>query len=116
MKKKLIFIAVLLLVLIIFALVYPLIVDPVKPDDIHAVFFDKNDKKVSAVFYAGESASVDLVLPDGRKFSLPRKMSASGARYADKNEDVVFWNKGDMIFIEEHGKEIFKGYEKGQSK
>jgi len=116
MKKILIFIAVLMLALAILALVYPLIIDPCKSNGVHAVFFNKNDRNVSAVFYAGENASVDLVLPDGRRFSLPQAMSASGARYADKNENVVFWNKGDMIFIEEHGKEIFRGYEKGADK
>lgn len=116
MKKIFIFIAVLMLALAILSLIYPLIIDPGVPNEVRAVFFDKNDKKVSVVFHAGDNASVDFVLPDGRKLSLPQAISASGARYADKSENVVFWNKGDMIFIEEHGKEIFRGYEKGVDK
>jgi len=113
MKKIFIFIAILLLALAISSLIYPLIIHSIAQKEIRSVFFDKNDKKVSAVFHAGDNASVDFVLPDGRNLSLPQAISASGARYADKNENVVFWNKGDMIFIEEHGKEIFRGYEKG---
>ena len=47
--------------------------------------------------------SVDLVLSDGRNFSLPQAISASGARYANPDEAVVFWNKGNTAFITEGG-------------
>jgi membrane-bound inhibitor of C-type lysozyme len=32
---------------------------------------------------------------------LPQTISASGARYANSNESIVFWNKGDTAFITE---------------
>lgn len=32
---------------------------------------------------------------------LPQAISASGARYADKDEYTVFWNKGDTAFMSE---------------
>jgi membrane-bound inhibitor of C-type lysozyme len=36
-------------------------------------------------------------------------MSASGARYANKDETFVFWNKGDTAFVTEgkDGKETY---------
>jgi len=44
---------------------------------------------------------VDLVLGDGRRLSLPQTLSGSGIRYADADETVVFWSKGDGAFLEE---------------
>lgn len=55
-------------------------------------------KTIGATFY---KTKVDLVLSDGRKFSLPQAISASGARYANANESFVFWNKGNTAFISE---------------
>ncbi len=44
---------------------------------------------------------VDIVLSDGRAMTLPQTMSGSGARYANADELVVFWNKGDDAFVTE---------------
>jgi membrane-bound inhibitor of C-type lysozyme len=55
-------------------------------------------KTIQAAYY---QASVDLVLSDGRSISLPQAISASGARYANADESVVFWNKGNTAFITE---------------
>ncbi len=57
-------------------------------------------KTITAIYY---SDSVDLVLSDGRSFTLPQAVSASGARYANTDEAVVFWNKGNTAFITEGG-------------
>ena len=57
-------------------------------------------KTIQASYYTD---SVDIVLSDGRNFSLPQAMSASGARYASADESVVFWNKGNTAFITEGG-------------
>ena len=42
---------------------------------------------------------------------VPQAMSASGARYANKDETFVFWNKGDTAFVTEgkDGKETYSG-------
>ena len=55
--------------------------------------------------------SVDLKLSDGRSLKVPQAMSASGARYANKDETFVFWNKGDTAFVTEgkDGKEAYSG-------
>ena len=65
-------------------------------------------KSIAATFYA---ASVALKLSDGRSMTVPQAMSASGARYAKKDETFVFWNKGDTAFVTEgkDGKETYSG-------
>jgi membrane-bound inhibitor of C-type lysozyme len=73
-----------------------------------AIFTCKDGKSIDASFYADK---VDLKLSDGRSLSLPQVMSGSGARYANKDESFVFWNKGDTAFITEGtaGEETYSG-------
>lgn len=61
----------------------------------------ENSKSIIATFYPTNDNKVDLVLSDGRKISLPHAISASGARYANSDEKIVFWNKGTTAFITE---------------
>jgi membrane-bound inhibitor of C-type lysozyme len=63
-----------------------------------ATFKCKDGKSIDATFYAD---AVDLKLSDGRNIKLPQAMSGSGARYANKDESFVFWNKGDTAFVTE---------------
>ena len=73
-----------------------------------AVFKCQGGKSIDATFYAN---SVSLKLSDGRSLMVPQAMSASGARYANKDETFVFWNKGDTAFVTEgkDGKETYSG-------
>ena len=73
-----------------------------------AVFKCDGGKSIDATFYA---SSVDLKLSDGRSMKVPQAMSASGARYTNKDETFVFWNKGDTAFVTEgkDGKETYSG-------
>jgi membrane-bound inhibitor of C-type lysozyme len=73
-----------------------------------AKFACKQGKSIEATFYADRVA---LKLSDGRSMTLPQAMAASGARYANKDESFVFWNKGDTAFVIEGkgGKETFSG-------
>lgn len=73
-----------------------------------ATFKCKDGKTIGATFYA---SSVDLKLSDGRSLKVPQAMSGSGARYANKDETFVFWNKGDTAFVTEgkDGKETYSG-------
>jgi len=57
-------------------------------------------KEVRALFYEDK---VSLSLSDGRTFDLPHVISGSGARYANDDESVVFWEKGPTAFITEAG-------------
>jgi membrane-bound inhibitor of C-type lysozyme len=63
-----------------------------------AAFKCKEGKSIDATFYAD---AVDLKLSDGRSMKVSQAMSASGARYANKDESFVFWNKGDTAFVTE---------------
>lgn len=87
-----------------------LIAAPVLAEALVAVakFACKQGKSIEASFYADK---VDLKLSDGRSMTLPQAMAASGARYANKDESFVFWNKGDTAFVTEgkDGKETFSG-------
>ncbi len=53
------------------------------------------------------NATVNLVLSDGRRVSLPQAISADGARYANPDESFVFWNKGNGALIQEYGKTTY---------
>jgi membrane-bound inhibitor of C-type lysozyme len=65
-----------------------------------AEFMCDDDKSIKAVFYPEK---VELTLSDGRTVQLPQTISGSGARYADADEAMVFWNKGNTAFITEGG-------------
>jgi putative hemolysin len=78
-------------------------------DTVHALFRCGDGKTVDAVFSNGTTGSVSLVLSDGRSLVLPQARSASGARYANASQSLVFWNKGDTAFIEEDDKPTYSG-------
>lgn len=73
--------------------------------DIQAVFSCADSKMIFADF---SDRQVTLTLSDKRAYALPQTISASGARYADEEETVVFWNKGNTAFIQEDGVETFR--------
>ena len=125
MKKNLIFI-ILIIVLIISGILYlnnkdKNLVTPNTSNFIDQVFYTCDDgKTIDASFYEGEitlvepgeppipSGSVKIILSDGRDFDLPQTISASGIRYADSNESIIFWSKGDGAFIVENDEETYK--------
>lgn len=74
---------------------------------IEVIFFCQNGSSIEAKFY-NKTKLVKLVLSDGRKMEVPQTISASGARYANTDESLVFWNKGNSAFIEENGKTVYE--------
>lgn len=76
-------------------------------ETIHARFNCDAGKSIEAAFDNGPKPSVHLSLSDGRRLMLPQALSASGARYANGDESIVFWNKGDTAFIEEGGRTTY---------
>lgn len=70
-------------------------------------------KTIDAKFYQGPAiavkpgempipnGSVSLKLSDGRSLTLPQTISADGIRYANADESVVFWSKGNGAFVTE---------------
>jgi membrane-bound inhibitor of C-type lysozyme len=87
-----------------------------------ALFSCNNAKSITATFYEGASTasgnatqpptprgSVQLVLNDGRSMTLPQTLSADGARYANADESIVFWNKGNGVTFTENGQPTYMG-------
>lgn len=72
-------------------------------------------KNISANYYQPAKISndelgtdkVELELSDGRKLSLEQTISASGIRFANSEESLVFWSKGKTAFINELGEESY---------
>lgn len=55
------------------------------------------------------NGSVRVVLSDGRTLSLPETISASGVRYANNDESIIFWTKGNGAFLLESDEETYGG-------
>lgn len=77
-------------------------------DVVHALFRCDAGRTLDAVFGNGALSSVSLMLSDGRSLVLPQVRSGSGARYANADESVVFWNKGHTAFIDENGRRTYR--------
>jgi len=59
-------------------------------------------EKITARYFALSDKSLEFVklqLPDGKNYTLPLALSASGARYTDDRE-LVWWTKGDTAFAQ----------------
>lgn len=68
-------------------------------DQIASVAYKCADNKtIDAVYYPDK---VQIKLSDGRDLTLPQVMSGSGIRYANADESVVFWSKGEGAFVTE---------------
>lgn len=86
-----------------------------------ASFTCDGGKTIAASFYQGSTTpaqagqppvangSVALSLSDGRSLTLPQTISGSGIRYANADESMVFWEKGNTAFMTESGTTTFGG-------
>ena len=63
-----------------------------------AKFTCADNKTIESVFYKN---FVHIEAHSLGALYLPQAMSASGARYANADESIVFWNKGNTAFITE---------------
>lgn len=77
-------------------------------------------KTINASYYKGVPApqpqpgempiptgSVALILSDGRQMTLPQTISASGIRYTNADESLIFWSKGEIAFIMENNQQTY---------
>lgn len=71
-----------------------------------AIFSCEAGKLIEARF---RKESVELALSDGRNIDLSQVISASGARYANDDESIVFWNKGNTAFMLEDDQKTYTG-------
>jgi len=66
------------------------------------VIYGCGTERVTARYYSLSDESlrfVKILLPDGREYTLPQVVSASGARYTDDME-LLWWVKGDSAYAE----------------
>ncbi len=62
----------------------------------------ENGEQIVARYYSLSDDSlkfVKVVMPDGKEYTLPNVLSASGARYTDEVEKV-WWTKGNSVFVQ----------------
>jgi membrane-bound inhibitor of C-type lysozyme len=65
----------------------------------------ENGKQIVARYYSLADGSLDFVkitVPEGKEYTLPRVLSASGVRYTDDLK-IVWWTKGESAFLEARG-------------
>ena len=86
-------------------------VEVTQAPSLQASFTCADGKAIDASFYnEGEFPSVRLVLLNGETISqitLYQEESASGTKYANSDESMVFWNSGDEVYVEENGEETY---------
>jgi len=81
----------------------------------------KDGKSIEAGYFKGEPVSTELdemptpsgeariLLSDKRELKLPQTISASGIRYANEDDSIVFWSKGNGAFLLEDDLETYSG-------
>lgn len=78
----------------------------------HVVYTCDGNKNISSLFYDGKA---QLTLNDNRNLLLLQTISASGVRYANTDESIVFWTKGNTSFIQEGQSQTYSNcVEKGR--
>lgn len=73
-----------------------------------------SSEKVSVVFSEQKSTAI-LTGAGYKNLTLNPEVSASGAKYVNKTENVELWNRGENIEISKGGEQIFSGNIGGQS-
>ncbi|MBP9711340.1 MAG: MliC family protein [Candidatus Pacebacteria bacterium] len=76
---------------------------------IHATYYEGKKIEVAPGEQPVPTGSVDVVLSDGRSMTLPQTLSASGIRYANQDESLIFWSKGSGAFVVEGDAETYSG-------
>lgn len=123
MKKNFIFISLTIIVLVILGIWYINNKDVFSPQALTFIsevnYICDDSKTIKASFYEGKyipvepgeppipTGSVEIILSDGKSFNLPQTISASGVRYANNDESLIFWSKGDSAFILENNEETY---------
>lgn len=73
-----------------------------------------DNAEIKATFYIEEAipvepeempiptGKVEIEISDGRNYELPQTISASGVRYANEDESIIFWTKGEEAYLVEN--------------
>jgi membrane-bound inhibitor of C-type lysozyme len=78
----------------------------IPPFETSQAYLCAHDAILAAGFSEGQAT---VVLDDGRVFTLEQTASASGVRYANTDDQIVFFTKGDEAFLEENGIATYTG-------
>ncbi len=73
--------------------------EPAEPEK-HLVSYSCKDEKAIIATY--KTQAVEVALSDGRMLTLLQTISASGIRYANDDESIIFWSKGKGAFLVEN--------------
>ena len=104
MNKKILFIILIIAVIIIAVGIYYWIYQLKDDNTFSFVCPSGNEIKIS---YHEKSDSASLFV-EGEKYELNQVISASGARYANADETVVFWEHQGKATVEIDGETIYK--------
>lgn len=78
------------------------------PADVITASYSDGISEVEASF-DNKDQSVTFTHPKMGTTTLPAAISASGARYANSNETIVFWEHQGELTITQNGVEVFRG-------
>lgn len=81
-----------------------------RPRNSEPVVHKAEDNTLFTAHFPGDTDNVLLML-DGGRHELERAVSASGARYVNEDESIVYWAKGRKAFIEIDGELVLCGEE-----
>ena len=81
-----------------------------RPRNSEPVLYGAEDNTLFTAHFPGDTENVLLML-DGGRHELERAVSASGARYVNEDESIVYWAKGRKAFIEIDGELVLCGEE-----
>ncbi len=76
------------------------------PNDPAFTVYECSDDK--SIWAAYKDKEVSLSLSDGSNVFLPQATSASGARFANDDESIVFWEKGGLAFLQQDGETTYE--------
>ena len=117
MKKKQIYVIISVMVLVVFGILafkgYQISKEEAKesntpPSSIISASY--SDGKITVVAnYDISNKTVSFNHPSVGTVALPIAISGSGARYANEDESLVFWEHQDELTITQDGVEIFRG-------
>jgi len=107
MNRKIILLFILIIALGVFTWSYFSNSITIEDGDSNAFIFDCPSGVEIKISYDEESDSASLFV-EGEEYKIYRVISASGARYANNDETVVFWEHQGEAMVEIDGKIMYQ--------
>lgn len=84
----------------------------IKDKSVQAVYVNPANGAAITVTYSGNTATLESQSFHGVEFT--QVEAASGARYENKEKDLIIWNKGDEVTLYQNEAPIFAGSARNQ--